>query len=180
MGDLGRLPEAIAAAKKATEFDPLSSTAWMVLSGALTANRQFAAAHEAILRALEIEPESTYALSHLGVLELLEGKPIEALATFRKADSLTGIAMAEHTLGHAKESQQALDKLIAKHAQDAAAAIADVYAWRGEEDKAFGWLERAYRQRDSDLAEIKADALLASLTGDSRYKALLHEMNLPE
>ena len=28
-----------------------------------------------------------------------------------------GVAMAEHTLGHARESQQALDDVIAKHAQ---------------------------------------------------------------
>ena len=32
--------------------------------------------------------------------------------------------MAEHSLGHARESQQALDELSAKHAQEAAYQIA--------------------------------------------------------
>jgi serine/threonine protein kinase len=68
---------------------------------------------------------------------------------------LSGTAMAEHSLNHAKESQQALDSLIAKDAQEAAYQIAEVYAWRGEKDKAFEWLERAYQQRDSGLSEIK-------------------------
>jgi hypothetical protein len=50
---------------------------------------------------------------------------------------LTSLAMAEHTLGHGKESQQVLDEVIAKHAQDSAFQIGEVYAWRAEKDKAF-------------------------------------------
>ena len=87
--------------------------------------------------------------------------------------------MAEHTLGHAHESQQALDELIAKEAQDAAYQIAEVYAWRRENDKAFEWLERAYQQRDGGLDEVKVDLLLEKLRGDPRYKAFLRKMNLP-
>jgi hypothetical protein len=88
--------------------------------------------------------------------------------------------MAERTLDHAKGSEQALDQSIAKDAQDAPADIAHVYAWRGEKDQAFDWLDRAYRQRDTNPAKIKADLLLSSLLGDLRYQALLRRMNLPE
>src|SRR5258708_27090067 len=35
-----------------------------------------------------------------------------------------------------------------KNAQDAAYQIGEAYAWRVEKDKAFEWLERAYRQQD--------------------------------
>jgi hypothetical protein len=115
---------------------------------------------------------------------LLEGKAAEVLATFRQvtreAFRLTGIAMAEHTLSHAKESQQTLDDLIAQHAQDSAFQIAKVYAWRGEKDKAFKWLERAYQQRDVALSEIKVNGLLASLRDDARLAAMLRKMQLPE
>jgi hypothetical protein len=88
--------------------------------------------------------------------------------------------MAEHTLRNAKESQQALEELVAKHAQEAAWQIAEVFAWRGESTKAFEWLERAYQQRDGGLSEVKVDVLLASLHGDPRFKALLRKMHLPE
>ncbi len=182
--NFGRLPEAIAAAQKATELDPLSSGAWTRLGSLLIRNRQLVAAQEALRRALEIQPESTHALLYLAELQLLEGKAIEALATFRKVDNegfrLWGIAMAEHTLGHVTESQQALDELIAKHTHGYSYEIAQVYAWRGEKDKAFEWLKGSYQQREGDLVYIKDDELLAPLRGDPRYKALLRKMNLPE
>ena len=54
------------------------------------------------------------------------------------------------------------------------------YTRRGEADKAFEWLERAYQQRDGGLSSIKYDALMVSLLGDPRYHALLRKMNLPD
>ncbi len=180
----GRLPEAIAALKKAVELDPLSNAAWERLGLYLTESRDYPGAGEALHRALEIKPESPFGLNNLVALQLLEGKAAEALATARRNDfeslRLQGVAMAEHTLGHAKESQQALDELVAKHAQDSAFEIAEAFAWRGEKDKAFEWLERAYQQHDGGLAELKADALLNSLHGDPRFKALLRKMKLPQ
>jgi tetratricopeptide (TPR) repeat protein len=184
LASLGRLPQAVVALRKATALDPLSNPAWEHLGRYLMLSRDFAGAHEAIHRALEIQPESPYGLNDLGELLLLEGNAAEALATFRKVVNedlrLSGIAMAEHTVGRAKESQQALDELIAKYAHEAAFQIAESYAWRGEKDKSFEWLERAYQQRDGGLTEIKGDPPLACLRGDRRYKALLHKMNLPE
>jgi serine/threonine-protein kinase len=58
--------------------------------------------------------------------------------------------------------------------------IAVNYAYRGEPDAAFEWLERAYRGRDSDLTKIKIDERMTSMHNDPRYKALLRKMNLPE
>jgi predicted Zn-dependent protease len=91
-----------------------------------------------------------------------------------------GDAMIEHANGHEKQSQQALKELIAKHAGDMAYQVGDVYAWRGEKDKAFEWLERAYQQRDSGLNGIAYDPLLAGLQGDSRYGALLKKLELAD
>jgi serine/threonine protein kinase/TolB-like protein len=184
LADFGRLPESIAVAKKATELDPLSASAWLALSGSLAKNRQFAAAHEAIRRALEIAPESPIVLGRLGALQLGEGNATEALTTFRQVSDkevrLWGVARAEHTLGHAKESQQALDQFIANGGQAKAYNIAELYAWRGEKDKAFEWLDRAYQQRSSDLYGFRNDPVIASLRGDARFAAMLRKMNLPE
>jgi TolB-like protein len=184
LGSLGRVPEAIAAMRKATNLDPLSSLSWTSLGGELIANRQFAAAHEALQHALDIDPESSYALFNLGMLQLLENHAAQAVATFRPiGDEVfgpTGTAMAEHTLGHADASKQALDPLIAKYSNAAAYQIAEVYAWRGEKDLAFEWLDRAYRQRDGGMAQIKEDPTLASLHDDARFAALVRKLKLPE
>lgn len=92
----------------------------------------------------------------------------------------TGIAMAEHTIGHARESQQALDDLIAKDAQDGAYQIAEVFAWRGEKDRACDWLARAYSQKDGGFSLIRTDPLLKSLRSDPRSNALLRKLKLPQ
>ena len=58
--------------------------------------------------------------------------------------------------------------------------VAEVFAYRGERDLAFTWLDRAYVVRDPDLNLVRADPLLVPLRDDPRYKALLRKMNLPE
>lgn len=180
---LGRLPEAIAAQKKATELDPLSSNAWETLGFYYTNIGDYEHAELALVRAMKIEPTSVFALNNLGTLRLLQAKGQEALEAFRRVDHqgfrLSGIAMTEHTLGDKRGSQQALDELMAKRAKEDADEIAEVYAWRGEKDRAFEWLERAYRQRDGGLSTIKTDPTLASLRADPRFDALLRKMKLP-
>jgi TolB-like protein/DNA-binding winged helix-turn-helix (wHTH) protein/Tfp pilus assembly protein PilF len=184
LANLGRLPEAIAAQRKAIELDPLSSHAWENLGRYQMFNKDFAAADEAMRHALEIQPDSPFGLHHLGALQLLEGNAPQALATFHKVDDeafrLYGISMAEYTLGHAAQSRQALDELTAKHEQEAAYQIAEAHAWRGEKDEAFEWLNRAYQQRDGGLSDIKVNLLIASLHGDPRFQALVQKMNLPQ
>jgi len=183
MQNLGRVPEAIEATRKSIEVDPLSSSAWNNLGSMyLSDPARRRDAREAIERSLAINPESDFALANLATLELLEGQPQKALDVIHRAGDIWkqfGVAMAEHSLGHAAQSQQALDELIAKFAPVSAYQVADVYAWRGETDKAFEWLERAYAQHDGGLAGIKTDPLFKSLWADPRYAALLKKLGLP-
>lgn len=181
----GRQLQAIAAQKKATELDPLSSNAWENLGHYYTSTGDYGSAEAALSRAIELEPTSVFALNNLGTLRLVQGKGQEALDAFRKMGDVegfrsAGIAMAEHTLGHAKESQQALQETITKHAQEAAYQIAEILAWRGEKDQAFEWLERAYKQRDGGLSELSLDPLMKALRPDPRLKTMLHKMRLLE
>ena len=180
---VGRLPEAIAATRRATALDPLSASAWHYLGRHLNASAQLPDAQKAFLRALEINPERQNTHFHLGVTLLLGQDPKAALVEFRRnafePHRLAGVAMAEHDVGNVQESQKALEEVIAKDAEDAAYQIANVYAWRGERDKAFAWLDRAYTQRDAGLSYVKSDPLLAKLHGDARYAAMLKRMNLP-
>jgi hypothetical protein len=69
--------------------------------------------------------------------------------------------------------------LIKGHASVWAYQIAEVYGWRGENDHAFEWLERAYRQRDGGMIYLPFDRFLAPLRGDPRFRALLAKLKLP-
>jgi hypothetical protein len=98
---------------------------------------------------------------------------------FRES-ALFGTAVAEHSLGNASKSQRALELLIQERADTWAFQIAAVYAWRGENNRAFDWLERAYRQHDAGMTRLTLEPLLGRLRGDPRFKALVHKMNLPK
>jgi hypothetical protein len=92
---------------------------------------------------------------------------------------LLGLALSQHDLGRATEAQQALDEMVERWAYRGAFQIAEVYAWRGELDGAFEWLERSHAQRDPGLRRIKYDPRLGRLRGDPRDTAMLREMDLP-
>jgi serine/threonine protein kinase/Tfp pilus assembly protein PilF len=181
-----RFPEAVVATHKAIELDPLNTGAWVNLGLFLTAGADFPAARQAFERALAISPDSDWVQYNLGRLDLLEGRLAQASAEFSRYGEEEenyhhySQALIEHSRGHERESQQALALLIAKHADDSAYWIASVYAWRGEHDQAFEWLERARRQREGSLAEISFDPVLGGLRGDPRYAALLKKLKLSE
>jgi len=71
------------------------------------------------------------------------------------------------------------EEMIAKYGHGGAYQIAAVYAWRGEKNPAFEWLDRAFAQLNGGLNLVKMDPMLRGLRGDPRYTALLKKMNLP-
>jgi len=183
LGCLGRLPEAVEEARKATEIDPLSALAWSMLGGFFTSSGQFEAARAALEKSLHILPEQINAPANLGDLYLLQKKPAEALEAAERSTSevikLSLKAAALHDLGRTAEAQRVLDELIARHGHEGAFQIAEAYAWFGQADKAFKWLDRAYVQRDAGLRGLKLSKMLHGLRSDPRYRALLAKLNLP-
>jgi hypothetical protein len=92
---------------------------------------------------------------------------------------LYGQALAYHTLGRKKEGDAALAELTVKHEAAASFQIACVYAFRGDADRAFEWLERSYTQRDTGLIWLKTDPHLQGLERDARWVPFLKKMRLP-
>jgi TolB-like protein len=179
----GHQEEAIALARKATVLDPLSLEIWHNLGLLLFSSGQDAEARLAWQHAFDINPGARWPNYLVGYLDLKEGKKESALAHFRATDEpfrLTGTAMVEHTLGHEAESEQALDALKTKYAAGSAFQIAAVYAWRGEKDHAFEWLNRAYDQHDTGMPRLRYDPTLASLHDDPRFAALVKKMGFSE
>jgi hypothetical protein len=120
----------------------------------------------------------------LGLALLLQGKTDAALQEMQQETEevwrFIGLPLAFHALGRRRESDAALAALKGKYAGEAAYQIAEVHAFRGEVDLAFEWLERAYKQRDGGVSEIKDSRLMRGLVGDPRYKAFLRKLKLPE
>lgn len=88
--------------------------------------------------------------------------------------------MARHAQGRMAESDSELQGLIAEHGQHAAFQVAQVYAYRGNVEEGFRWLEKAYEQRDSGMCLTRVDPLLDSLHADARWEPFIRKMNLAE
>jgi len=63
---------------------------------------------------------------------------------------------------------------------DAAVPLANIYAWNGDRDKAFHWLEIAFQQRDDALAFVLGAVHLRNLRNDPRYPLFLEKLGLLE
>jgi adenylate cyclase len=178
----GQLPEALAAIDKAIGIDPLVGSYYAMRARILNNSGDTAAAREAYQRLLSISPEHPHANVDLAIMDLRAGKAEQALAELQQPAAPGwrnyGSALIEYSLGHVQQAQQELDQFIARTAQFAAFQIAEIYAWRGQKDLAFQWLDRAYTQHDGGLTGVKTDPLLASLRGDPRYQAFMRKMKL--
>jgi TolB-like protein/DNA-binding winged helix-turn-helix (wHTH) protein/Flp pilus assembly protein TadD len=180
---LGRTEEAIGLYEQAIALDPLRANLRLALGYELYAGARYDEARTELKMAQELNPQLSSLHLTYGQIFLAEGHWQSALEEMEKEpgqwEKLSGEVFAYHALGRHEESDQALKKLIDGHQNDAAYQIAECYAYRGEIERAFAWLDRSYRQRDPGTPEVKTDPLMKSLRKDPRYAALLKKMRLP-
>src|SRR5271156_178833 len=171
----GRLDEAIELYRQVIARDPLKARSYASLGSQLYFAGRYDEANAMLQKALELNPQKGADHLNRGRILLAQGRPQQALAEIEQetdgALKLGGEALVYHSLGRPQDSDGALQKLIAiaTRQQEETYLIATVYAFRGESDKAFEWLDRAYRQRDVSLMFVKIDPLLMSLRHDPRY-----------
>jgi tetratricopeptide (TPR) repeat protein len=144
---------------------------------------RYGEAHAALQRAQELNPQLSSLHLTQGKLLLSEGRPKDALLEMGKEtgewEKLSGESLVYYAVGRSADSEAAVQRLIATHQNDCAYQIAEVYAFRGETDKAFEWLDRAYRQRDPGTPEFRSNPLMNRIHGDPRSAELLKKLHLP-
>ena len=181
---LGNEDRAIEIYRKAVELDPVNAQSRSFLAFGLVNTRRFTEARAEYARVTELNSSAPWAHAGLGLSYLLQNK-FEEAATEAQADAgewarLLVVSCARWGQGRVQESDAALNELIKNEAELAAFQIAEAYAYRGDKDKAFEWLERARRQHDPGLGDLLKDQLLTNLHGDPRWNAFLHKMGLAD
>ena len=170
--------------RRAVELDPVNAQARAFLAFNLAATKRFAEARAEFPRVVELNPAAPWAHAGLGLSYLLENK-FEEAANAAQPDAadwarLLIVSCARWGQKRATQSDAALAELTANLGEVAAYQIAEVYAYRGDKDRAFEWLERARRQRDPGLASLRKDPLMVNLREDPRWNAFLHTMGLAD
>jgi hypothetical protein len=89
------------------------------------------------------------------------------------------LALAQQIRGDRPAADAALADLIANGRNKLDYQIAEVYAWRGETDKAFEWLQIAYDNHDTGILSLLIDPLMSGLRSDPRYKSMVEKVGLP-
>src|SRR3989440_9823388 len=181
---IGNQDRAIEIYRKAVELDPVNAQSRSFLAFGLATTKQFAEARAEYARVVELNPSAPWAHAGLGLAYLLQNK-FEEAATEAQADAgdwarLLVVSCARWGQKRVQESDAALTELIKNEADLAAFQIAEAYAYRGDKDKAFEWLERARRQRDPGLGVLRKDPLLENLRNDPRWDAFLRKMGLAD
>ncbi|MBK9654145.1 MAG: hypothetical protein IPO66_01240, partial [Rhodanobacteraceae bacterium] len=176
-----RIDEAIALDARAIALDPASGArrnqGWHYLAKGDTRN-----ARAVLMLQLADLPENPHS-NYLALCDIFEGQPDAALRRLRTL--LHAVPAARHGdrpawKGDRAASDIALQRLIDQYAIADGYWVGAAYAWRGELDQAFHWIERAVRGGDSSAVYLKFDPLMRKLRGDPRYVKLLAEMKLQD
>jgi len=180
---LGRIDEAEKQARHAVELDPLSFTTQNNLARVFFVEGRFDEANATARKAAELQPGAAF--SHrLQVLIAVQRGDGETALREAQLEPDEGyrrfeLALAHYARGDRQAANTALADLIANGRDQLAYQIAQVYAVRGETDKAFEWLQIAFDNHDTGTLGLSIDPVLRGLRGDPRYKSMLEKVSLP-
>lgn len=184
----GRTSEAISAAKRAVEIDPLSLPAGVNLGWQYHWARQYDSAVEHLRKVLEINPNFEQAHWALGLAYVGQRKMEDAVGEFQKAIALSGgnsvyVAALGHAFalgGNKAEAIRLRKQLEEKTTYVSPYWMATLQAGLGERDLAFLSLEKAYQERSGGLVWFGTDPRMDSLRADPRFVDLLRRIGLPQ
>ena len=129
----------------------------------LSISPKFSGAHLTIAQALLKKGDAKAALAEV------QAEPTEY---FR----MCGLPMALHSAGRKAEAKAALDALIAKYGQWGQDYIALNYAWMGDADQAFAWLDKLAANKDVHPTFMQWDPMFDKLHDDPRWMAFLKKI----
>jgi len=180
---LGKLDEAEKQARQAVELDPLAYPTQNNLARVLFAEGKLDEADAIARKAAELQPTAASSRRFQVLVAVQRGDGETALREaqlepdegYRRFE----LALAQHVRGDRGAADAALADLIAYGRDQLAYQIAQVYAVRGEKEKAFEWLQISFDTHDTGTLGLLIDPLIRDLRPDPRYKSLLTKLGLP-
>lgn len=190
---VGRKEEGLKECEIAQELDPDGDHLMMSLYWA----GQYDRAIEISRMVLRVDPSSVAAHYYgLHLSYVAKGMYKESIPELEKAYAAAGFPEAGTRVhqaflvsgyqGAMRQCAKETEQLIATHQAYLPVILARTYVMLDDKDRAFYWLEEAYKHRDihslsldSHLAWINVDHRFDPLRADPRFKDLLRRMGLP-
>jgi tetratricopeptide (TPR) repeat protein len=185
---MGRFPEAVEEARKAQQIDPLSLSINTTLAGRYRDLGDFTHAIDLSRRTLEMDP--TFVPAHIALGAVYEAQGIwpQAIGEYKKAvdvsqkspPALAALGSAYGYSGNRDGARVIVSSLqdASKHHYVSAFDMAVVFASMGDSDNTFRWLEKAYNDRESQMAFLSVTRRFGPMRSDPHFADLLHRMGL--
>jgi tetratricopeptide (TPR) repeat protein len=181
---LGNLDAAIELNRRAVELDPLALNGYASLGSSLMWDQQLDEALTVYEHLQVLNPEAATLSQTRSRILLMQGKKEQAMVAAEAEQEpfwhAFGTLFNLYAQGRTAEADALLQEFIEKNQHDGAYQIALIYGFRGDEDRVFEWLERAYAQRDGGLTQMLYDPVLAQFSGNPRWSGLLKKVGVYE
>ena len=178
---IGTADETLAQSREALARDPLNLLYRRYVGRVLMFAGRYDEAEALIRQVLDMNPSFPAAHYELGRIQLLRGQAAKAVAEFEAEQSVWrafGLPLGYHAQGRMADANATLAAQV-KQAAGSEFQLAETYAYFGDADKAFYWLDQAVRSHDPGVQWLRGNPFLKFLTADPRHAALLHRLNLP-
>ena len=184
--------EALSHIRRAVELDPLNLQYNSNLGQILCNAHQYEECIDQLKKTLDMDVNFAYAHNMLRVAYRDTGKYDLSLEQWRKSATLANdqddLAIAEEVakvyaksgLKASVEREIELRKQLAKHRYVDPAEIAYAYAFLGDKEQSFAWLDKARVEKSGALENIKIIRPLEQWHSDPRYSTLLKQLGLPQ
>ncbi len=183
-----RLEDAIQEMKRALELEPVSLVMNTFMGATLYYSGRYDDAIDQCRRTVEMDPTFAVAHWHLGLA--YEQKQVfdKAIEEFKKAIPLSQssplmMAALGHAYARAKKTDEAnkiLNELndLSKREYVSPLGTAQIYVALGENEKAFGLLEKAYADRSFHLVNLNVSPQFKELRSSPRFQDLVRRIGL--
>jgi adenylate cyclase len=176
--DLGRLDEAIVLGEYTAVRDPVNPTSHSNLGISYSFAARYDEAIESFQTALQLSPGHLGSHYNIGLVLLVKGRAEAALAEFAQEQiehlRTQGQVLAYHDMDRRPDFEARLKELIKRWGDEYPSTVASVYAYTGDADAAFQWLEKSAAEESGGFGPL--NPLLKSLHKDPRWLLLLESI----
>jgi eukaryotic-like serine/threonine-protein kinase len=183
----GRFDEAVVAAKRGQEVDPLSAFAGDVLSRVYLYARRYDHVCEVGRKIQELNPNYQWGYSNWAQALAQQGKYQEAITQIQKGIALNRhdalLAISGYIYAKSGQSAAALKILAeleeqAKQRQVSPVYLSYIYNGLGNHDRALALLHQAYQEHSDHLLGLRVNPIYDSLRHDPRFTEMLRGIGL--